>query len=72
MTHTILYFGHFDRNFRSLLPETTTYRDKDSVEKDAEVASEKVDGLKSATWSDPGRSSLRWASKASFSAHPFC
>lgn len=44
MVHTILYFGHFDRNFRSLHSETTTYRDRDGVEKDAEEASPKVDG----------------------------
>lgn len=44
--HTILYFGHFDRNFRALLAETTTYRDKDNEEKSAETPTEKVTGLR--------------------------
>ncbi|RYZ17710.1 MAG: hypothetical protein EOO70_01150 [Myxococcaceae bacterium] len=46
MIHTILSYGHFDRNFRHLTAETTTYRDKDGIEKEAQEATEKVDGLK--------------------------
>jgi hypothetical protein len=44
--HTILYYGHYDRNFRPLTSETTTYLDKDGQEKEAEDASAKVDGLR--------------------------
>lgn len=44
-THTILYFGHFDRNFRNLLPTTRDYVDKDGVTKPAETPSDKVDGI---------------------------
>jgi hypothetical protein len=46
MNHTILSFGHFDRNFRELTAETTTCRDKDGKEKDVEEASAKVDGFR--------------------------
>lgn len=46
MIHTILYFGHFDRNFRDLTAETSTYRDKDGNEKSAEEVSPKVDGFR--------------------------
>ena len=45
MNHTILYFGHFDRNFHRLTVETTTYFDKDDVEKEVEEASKNADGL---------------------------
>jgi hypothetical protein len=46
MTHTILYFGHFDRNFRRLSPDTATYLDRNGVEKPVDDASSKVDGFR--------------------------
>jgi hypothetical protein len=45
MKHTILYFGHFDRNFRALLPDTSTYLDRHGEEKPVDEASSKVDGF---------------------------
>lgn len=44
MNHTILYFGHFDRNFQALNTETTTYRDKDNLKKPVEQATKNVTG----------------------------
>lgn len=44
--HTILYFGPFDQNFRHLTSKTTTYRDRNDVEKDAELATPAVTGLR--------------------------
>lgn len=46
MLHTILYFGHFDRNFRALNSDTSTYRDRDGAAKAAEEPSPKVDGCR--------------------------
>lgn len=46
MVHTILYFGHFDRNFRTLASNTVTYLDREGVEKPVDEASPKVDGLR--------------------------
>jgi hypothetical protein len=46
MIHTILYFGHYDRNFRELTAETKTYKDKLGKVQDAQEATEKVDGLR--------------------------
>lgn len=46
MVHTILYFGHFDRNFRNLASDTTTYLDRDGVEKPVDEAASKVDGCR--------------------------
>ena len=46
MIHTILYFGHLDRNFRNLAPDTATYVDRDGVEKPVVKASAKVDGYR--------------------------
>ena len=43
--HTILYFGHFDRNFRNLLPTTAHYLDKDLEHGLPDKASSKVDGF---------------------------
>lgn len=45
MIHTIIYFGHFDRNFRTLMPDTSTYVDRGGVEKAVDLPSPKVDGF---------------------------
>ena len=46
MHHTMIYFGHFDRNFRNLMPDTTTYVDRDGIEKQVPDAASKVDGCR--------------------------
>jgi hypothetical protein len=44
VNHTLLYFGPFERNFRSLSADTTKYVDWGSNEQDAEGATERARG----------------------------
>lgn len=45
MTHTILYYGNFLRNFRTLEPTTSTCVNKTGEIGEVEKATAKVDGL---------------------------
>lgn len=45
MTHSMLYFGHFDRNFRKLDTETSEYLDINGQSKAVEQPTDSVDGL---------------------------
>jgi hypothetical protein len=46
MTHTILYYGNFDRNFHRLTVATKTYLNADGEELKVEHASKNADGLR--------------------------
>lgn len=46
MIHTILYYGHYDRNFRTWAPDTSMYVDRDGAKKPVEEASGKVGGYR--------------------------